>query len=366
MRHRSAGGQRLGLLLHRRNGGWEASLCDQYPADELRAAARPLPTPDGSGPVAFLVGGRFGPARVLALDARGRTLAYGRGKDGVRALAACPGGRRAVEIVVGDELPRILRLAVRGLAGMRVLREVSLPFAERRKPYLVPTAVSCADARASEVFVFATNNDGGWPVPTSRILRVRGEKVAVISTGSGSACSFGSGRAFVNEGRTAQNVVAINLRTGRERALARVPRMTGPLVPSPDGTKLAGVGSRAPGGRTAPTSLAVLVDLTTATPRVRTAPLGGSLTGEMAWVTDRQVAFLPSGGDEAVGRVFDPALREVSRFGAWRTSHSAVRGGTVLGIGWCTLFSARLPRGPSRVLGKLPSPEVSTIVAVPR
>lgn len=43
-----------------------------------------LPGPDGRGPVALLVGGRFGPARTLALDVEGRTLAYGTGAGRVR------------------------------------------------------------------------------------------------------------------------------------------------------------------------------------------------------------------------------------------------------------------------------------------
>ncbi|MDP8970158.1 MAG: hypothetical protein M3N52_06640, partial [Actinomycetota bacterium] len=54
-------GQRVGLLLERGEDGWVTNSCMQYPPEALLAAAA-LPVPTGSGPIAFVVGGGYGPA----------------------------------------------------------------------------------------------------------------------------------------------------------------------------------------------------------------------------------------------------------------------------------------------------------------
>lgn len=86
-------GERVGLFLTREGGAWIGSLCKQVSPDDLLAAARPLPAPNGRGAPAMWVGGRFGKARVLALDTRGRTLAYGYGPGADAPARAVP--RRA-------------------------------------------------------------------------------------------------------------------------------------------------------------------------------------------------------------------------------------------------------------------------------
>lgn len=91
-------GRRIGLFLVREGGKWFGHLCWQVEPEDLLAAAS-LPAPHGRGSVALFVGGRFGPARTLALDAKGRTLAYGMGVGKVREFSACPGGRRVAELV---------------------------------------------------------------------------------------------------------------------------------------------------------------------------------------------------------------------------------------------------------------------------
>ena len=87
-------GQRVGLFLDREGETWTSTLCQQIDPDELLAAAAPLPAPTGSGPVAVLVGGSFGDVRTVALDDRGRVLAYGAGDGDVLALSVCPGSER--------------------------------------------------------------------------------------------------------------------------------------------------------------------------------------------------------------------------------------------------------------------------------
>ena len=110
-------GARIGLFLERRAGRWTSSLCWQVSPDDLLAAAQPLPPPNGRGPATLLVAGRFGPARLLALDDRGRTLAYGRGAGTILLISVCPGARRMAELVQRDDgrrrrHPRAPRLAL--------------------------------------------------------------------------------------------------------------------------------------------------------------------------------------------------------------------------------------------------------------
>ena len=82
-------GQRVGLFLDRSGNRWVGHLCWQVSPEDLLAAAT-LPAPNGRGPAAMFVGGRFGPARTLALDTKGRTLAYGMGSGNVLQHSACP------------------------------------------------------------------------------------------------------------------------------------------------------------------------------------------------------------------------------------------------------------------------------------
>ena len=94
---------RAGITLHlNEDGTYSSWLCDMIDPDILIAVSKPLPPPDGEGPIRYLLGGRFGSgtvgeARIMALDAQGRTLAYGFGASQTGAIAVCPGGRHAIE-----------------------------------------------------------------------------------------------------------------------------------------------------------------------------------------------------------------------------------------------------------------------------
>jgi hypothetical protein len=94
-----AAGQPIGVLLDSGNGRWRSGLCGQVEPGELRTAAAPLPAPDGQPPAALVVGGGFGEARLLALDRRARTLAYGYGAGDTTQLSICPAGNRILELV---------------------------------------------------------------------------------------------------------------------------------------------------------------------------------------------------------------------------------------------------------------------------
>ena len=47
-----APGEAVGVLLYRHQGTWQSGLCGQIEPDKLRAAAAPLPAPDGQAPAA--------------------------------------------------------------------------------------------------------------------------------------------------------------------------------------------------------------------------------------------------------------------------------------------------------------------------
>lgn len=91
-------GGRIGLFLARDGTRWTSSLCWQVDADDLlRAAAR-------SPRVELVVGGRFGSARLLGLDRRGRTISRGVGRGTTTHLSVCPGQatrRRGRRVRVG-------------------------------------------------------------------------------------------------------------------------------------------------------------------------------------------------------------------------------------------------------------------------
>ena len=81
-------GYRIGPLPRARRGG--AGPGRSAGSSRQRTCWPPptLPPPNGKWPARCSVGGRFGPARTIALDAAGRTLGYGVGSGNVRQVAA--------------------------------------------------------------------------------------------------------------------------------------------------------------------------------------------------------------------------------------------------------------------------------------
>ena len=349
-------GQTIGLFLDRDGGVWRSNLCRQVAPAELRAAARPLPRPNGRGPVAFLVGGRFGQARTLALDARGRTLAYGRGAGETFFFSPCPGSRRVVEIASAG---RATTLAVRDLRTFRVVR--ARPLALPRGIY--PTALSCRDRRGQATLVFETSLD--FP-ERARIVRVRGRSSRTVWRGTALAAVFSARVAYVSAGRRGSALLAVDLASGRASRVAGVPRFTGDLAVSPDGGAVAGIAYSAPVRRVAPPSRVVVVRVDGTHARVRTAPLAqANVTGDVLWLGPERLAFLPDGEINEV-RVYDRGVRLRSRFDGWRARGGVLRAGRVYGVDWNgRLLAARLPRGPVGTVRALPSRAAHTLAAVP-
>ena len=167
-------GSRIGLVLDDTATGWEGSLCGQFSPDDLLTAALPLPAPNGRGRAALFVGGGFGPARMIALDDKGRTLAYGRGVGTASALSVCPGGKRVAELAYLDPGREV---AIRDTRSLRVVRRVPL-----RLPGRYPLEVECENATGSRVVVFATGpGDAG---AQSAIYRLTGRRLTAVWHGT--------------------------------------------------------------------------------------------------------------------------------------------------------------------------------------
>lgn len=361
-------GQDYGLFLdvRERDGAWTSSLCAQVSPETMRRAARPLPKPNGEGPPRMLLGGSFGRAQVMSLDARGRTLAYGFGGREVVHVDACPGSRRSVEIAQTYPEPPVL--VVRELPTLDVIRKVELPMGRRQKfPRQDAAALGCRTQFARNVVVFSTSYRE--PEATSMLLRIKGPKTSVLHRGSGRAAVFGNRHAFLTSGDLGRDLVKVSLRTGRERHLARLPALyQDSLSLSPDGMRLAGFARPHWDDMETEPTLFYTVKVAGGDARVRTRSLGrGEVYGHSAWISRRRpVAFIEYAGGS---RVFDLRLRVVSRFGNWPGRRPVIVGRTAYAPGWggetSSLLKVRLPHGEVRSVRKLPSPIAYAITEVP-
>ncbi len=311
-------GTRVGLVLERRGGAWHGYLCWQFDPAELLAAALPLPPPNGRGPVALIVGGGFGESRLAALDARGRTLAYGRGTGRVGLLAVCPGGRRLAEVAfVGSGQ----RLVIRATRTLRIVRRqaLSLPrgkYAQR---------LACEDQAGASVLVFST----------SGLYRVNDARLRTLWSG---ACLR----------RRAHGAARVPKR-GRERPSTpqrrrtHRPSATGGLTPGTnrcDGAQQLGNGT----GRTARPVRSPVRDRS-GRPREALATGHYGKTPERSrertalLASNRRLLFVPAYGT-GTSRVLDASLRTRSRF-RWTATSAAVIGSRAFGIDLTRSLSAR-------------------------
>jgi hypothetical protein len=342
-------GQRIGLFVAREDGHWTGTLCWQVSPEDLLAAAV-LPAPDGRGPVAMFVGGRFGPARTLALDAKGRTLAYGTGRGYTEPLAPCPDGERLAEIArvrTGSEL------AIRETRTLRVIRRQALKLPGRR----YPVEMVCEGGAGSSVVIFGIGA-GDSPVGAG-LYRLAGDRLSIIWEGTAYLSSLNPRVAYLNAGKHAARLVKVDLRTGRVTRIAWLPRSPS-LVPDAAGKRLAGVAYLS-GER----SRVVVVDLTTRPVSIRSLPLGApEVAGFVFWLSEARFVFLPW-ATQGTARVLDLTLRTRSQF-RWNGFEAALAGSIVFGIDRRgRLASARLPAGPQRVVRGFPG-EPQAIVSATR
>lgn len=193
-------GERAGILLSvGGDGAYYGGLCGTVDPDLLLAAVSPLPSPDGQGPVSFLIGGDYGPARLIALDSEGRTLAYGFGEGPTGAIAACPGESHSVEVFGPED---DLKIGVRDLSTFEVLSVIGLnePIVRSASMFVnddqsgIPArridAIDCFDPSGTDA-VFHINSFG--TLEKSVIARVRfnsDPSVEVLWTGVAESVTF--------------------------------------------------------------------------------------------------------------------------------------------------------------------------------
>jgi hypothetical protein len=345
-------GQEIGLFLSRDGSRWRSGLCAQVSPAALREALRPLPAPNGRGPVRYLVGGQFPGARLLALDASGRTLRYGRGRGSTEFVSVCPGGGRSAEVVSGTTG----RVAVRDIRTLAILREVALPTG------VGVTELYCRDRRARDVYVLARRPEG----PASTILRFRGSPVLEIYAGQARSAVFRGNVAIVSEGEFGGDITRLDLVTGMRRLVARLPFSIGHLAVNRAGDRIAGVHSEEPrvNAPTPPPDRLVILRLGRSAPVVRTVSLRSRyFSGELRWLDGTRLVVLEQTGR---ARVFDSRLRRVGPSQSWRATDSVVASEVVYGLvrslapfGPVTLEAARLPREAGRRLRALPGTPVA-------
>jgi hypothetical protein len=333
-------GERVAFYLDGRREPYEVSLCQGTSAATLRRAASPFPRPAGRGRVGLLLAGAFTDARLMALDRRGRILAYGFGGGQTTAVSACPGGARAAELVTRG---RRTVLALRRLSDLRVLRESRVPSAN---------TISCRDTAGDDVVLFSASEEEG---ERSRLFRVSGGAVHTLATGVADEAVFTATTAFLSEPR---RLLGVDLATGARRTVARPRFQLSGLAAGGDAGAVAGVQFPHPNedGR----RLAAVVDVSTGA--VRTSRLSGDDDGAMVWLGPDRVAFAPEG--ESTVRVFDRRLRPVARFRG-SLPGAVLLGGRLYGAGFGLLTAAQLPRGPTRTVRRLPVLGVSAVEAVP-
>jgi hypothetical protein len=288
-------GWTVGLFLERNRDAWTSSSCSQIVPDVLRRIAQPLPAPNSVGPVALLVGGRFGDIRTIALDAEGGIVAYGKGRGYLAAFALCEGSRRVVEAVSGGGNATrwsTVELAVRDIATLELRRSMRVEELEAGVGGWFPESVSCRDPTGSDAYVAGRSDEG------LKVLRVREGRVSVLYEGLGRAVTFSAKRAVAYL-TVKKSIVELDMRNGRTRPIATLPLTPISLVLNPDESVLAGTnGSSPPKGRV------FVVDL-----RTREVSVDQNSWGDPIWLDPS--TFVVQLHDAGVVRAFNTSLESV-------------------------------------------------------
>jgi hypothetical protein len=332
-------GTRVGLVLERRGGAWHGYLCWQFAPEELLAAALPLPPPNGRGPLALVVGGEFGDVRLMALDVRGRTLAYGRGGGRAALVSVCPGKLRLAELAYTGSGTTV---AIRNTRTLRVLRRHALSLPGQR----YAQRFACEDRSGSSVVIFAHGPSGDSPAKGA-LYRVRSGRPVALWQGAAYDAGMSSSKAFLSAGTSGKALLRVDLATGRVARVATLPGATTGLALARSGTRLAGIQARVDRS-----SQVVRVDLRSTSARVVNARLAANEgQAQVIWLSGR-LLFVPAYGPTA--RVLDDSLRTRSRF-RWTAANAALVGSQVFGTDISVaLFRAELPAGPMRTVRRLP------------
>lgn len=343
------GGQ-TGLFLRDDGGVWWSSLCSQIDPDELRAAAEPLPEPDGEGPIKMLMSGSYGEAGIVALDSQGRTLAYGNREPDSGLIHVCPGSERFLE-AYGDW--RRPDLAVRDTSTLDVMRTIDLPIGDDGLRHLSIVSLAC-DEDASTIYVATIKESGD---SEDIVFKITGDEVKRFYRGKVGDFHFEGTDLWVTEGGRARFLVKLDLAAPERDGIATVPDNSREPRVSPNGKWVV---LRAGGDRSK------LVVVNTETGHVRSKTLPEGVSGEALWLTNRRIAFLPGGYDNSKVKIYSRALQPLDTLaGDWYTNSNFLSGDVAYGVGWGALYRAPLPGGPAEVLRMFDTPSTYFLVGVP-
>ncbi len=364
-------GERTGLFLYRDDGQWKSGLCSQIEPEALIEAAKPLPAPTSKGPIALVVAGRYGPVTTLALDRKAKMVAYGHGADwgATTHLSVCPESLAMVEWGYRPGGTNVPVLAVRRFDSFEDATVERLPELRIGEPdgnQLM--AISCSEEHGNEVLVAVSDYQGDrTTVSRGRIIRIRDGSLKTLYSGTLQMASFSrpAEKAYITGGRGGEDVMVVDLSTGRARKIAKIPRGSEGLSVSPEESRLAATMIIDP--QRARSFRITVVDTSTRPAAVRNIVLNArSAYGVTRWANDTTVLFVPGSGESSRVQVFDHMLRRKGSFAGWESSDSVVVGNTLYGIGWGgKLLTASLPSGPTRTLRTFDTPMIYTLAFVP-
>ena len=199
-------GQRVAIYLTLENGTPHSGLCSTGSADSLLAAIAPIRL-DGTGPLRFLVGGGFGPMRLMAFDRQGGLLGFGGDENGLDDFSVCPGSKTLVELTAGH-------LAVRDLTTFEEVDRFDLSLA----PDEFAGRVWCRAEDGSESLVQSEKFVGET---VSKVLsRFRRDVGEILLEGDFVQMEVGASAVVVVTGPIGEKVLAVDLTTRRETVLS--------------------------------------------------------------------------------------------------------------------------------------------------
>lgn len=336
-------GDRIGLFVSHYRGLWASGLCSQITPGRLLVAAAPLPPPDGSGPARYVVGVNIGRHRLMALDARGRTLAYGFGDGYATDVDLCPGSGRVVEAAAVD---RTGVLVLRDLPSLRPIRRIAL-VSGPRFPRVEATCLNPSGSR----FLAVERHAGEW-----WIHDVRGTVDRVVWHGPARDVTIDGRRVVIVDGR---QLSVLPFGAGAPEPVATLPVGTVTPALSPDGAWVVGL-------RNDPAGESEVIVVRTSDGSVQRFGLRPStfVYGDLTWLDNARFLFLPTVGQTPSYVFSADSMTPSEGPNGWFASTSVVSGGTVYGTAWGTLISARLPDGDSRTVRRFDSPETGVLDVV--
>ena len=365
-------GERTGLFLYRDDGQWKSGLCSQIEPEALIEAAKPLPAPTSKGPVSFVVGGRYGPVTAFAVDRKAKTVAYGNGTDwdATTHVSVCPGSLAMVEWGYRPGGTNVPVLAVRRFDRFEDAEMHRLPELRIGEPdgnQLM--AISCTAEQGNEVLVAVSDYQGDRAaVSRGRIIRIREGSLRTLYSGPVQMAAFSASgdKAYITGGRGGEDVMVVDLSSGRARRIAKIARGSEGFSLSPGELRLGATMILDP--QRPRTFRITVVDMSSTPATVRNIVLEESDPyGVTRWANDATVLFVPhSGGGTGRVQVFDHMLRRKGSFTGWDSSDSVVVDKTLYGIGWGgKLLTASLPNGPTKTLRTFDTPSIYTLAFVP-